>query len=75
MVHTLTNRQEQITYSWKDLSNSKSREGDDEKEVYATTRKNRGIPHGPRIKQGRKLLIEFLNNINMTRETKQLIKE
>ncbi|KAA6356719.1 MAG: hypothetical protein EZS28_047754 [Streblomastix strix] len=75
MVHALTNRQQLIPYSWRELSDSEPEEGDDEKEGHATTRKNRGIPHGPRIDQGRKLLTEFLNNINMTRETQKMITE
>ncbi|KAA6338451.1 MAG: hypothetical protein EZS28_052699, partial [Streblomastix strix] len=50
-------------------------EGDDEKEGHATTRKNRGISHGPRVDQGRKLLTEFLDSISMIRETQQMIIE
>ncbi|KAA6390317.1 MAG: hypothetical protein EZS28_014158 [Streblomastix strix] len=73
MVHTLTNRQQQIPYSWRELSDSEPGEGDDKKEGHTTTRKNRSIPHGSRIEQGRKLLTEFLGNINMTRETQQMI--
>ncbi|KAA6399028.1 MAG: hypothetical protein EZS28_005445 [Streblomastix strix] len=75
MVHTLTNRPQQILYFWRELSDSEPREEDDEKEGHATTKKNRGIPHRPRVDQGRKLLIEFLVTINMTRETKQMIIE
>ncbi|KAA6387327.1 MAG: hypothetical protein EZS28_017148 [Streblomastix strix] len=75
MVHVLTNRQQQIPYSWRDLSDSEPGEGDDEEEGHVTTRKNRGIPHGPRVYQGRKLLTEFLDNINMTRETQKMIIE
>ncbi|KAA6385916.1 MAG: hypothetical protein EZS28_018556, partial [Streblomastix strix] len=47
MVHVLTNRQQQIPYSWRELSDSEPGEGDDEKEGHAATGKNRGIPHGP----------------------------
>ncbi|KAA6402861.1 MAG: hypothetical protein EZS28_001614 [Streblomastix strix] len=75
MVRTLANRQLQILYSWSELSTSEPGEGDDEEEGHATTRKNRGIPHGPRVDQGRRILTEFLDNINMTRETQQTIIE
>ncbi|KAA6379536.1 MAG: hypothetical protein EZS28_024935, partial [Streblomastix strix] len=53
MVHVLTNRQQQIPYSWRELSDSEPGEGDDQEEGHATTRKNRGIPHGQRVDQGR----------------------
>ncbi|KAA6394463.1 MAG: hypothetical protein EZS28_010016 [Streblomastix strix] len=75
MVHVLTNRQQQIPYSWRVLSDSELWEGDDKKERHATTRKDRGIPHGSRVDQGRRILTEFLDNINMTRETQQMIIE
>ncbi|KAA6381774.1 MAG: hypothetical protein EZS28_022698, partial [Streblomastix strix] len=71
MVHVLTNRQQQIPYSWRELSDSKPGEVDDKDEGHATTRKNRGIPHVQRVDQGRRILIEFLDNINMTRETQK----
>ncbi|KAA6401498.1 MAG: hypothetical protein EZS28_002981 [Streblomastix strix] len=73
MVHALTNRQQQIPYSWIELSDSESGERNDEKEGHATIRKIRGIPHGQKVEQGRKLLTQFLNNANMTRETQQMI--
>ncbi|KAA6374383.1 MAG: hypothetical protein EZS28_030090, partial [Streblomastix strix] len=57
------------------LSDSEPGEGDDEKEGHATFRQNRGIPHGSRIEQRRELLIEFLDNVNMVRETQQMIIE
>ncbi|KAA6362127.1 MAG: hypothetical protein EZS28_042345, partial [Streblomastix strix] len=38
-----------------------------------TSRKDRGIPHGLRVDQGRKLLTEFLDNINMIKETLKMI--
>ncbi|KAA6365498.1 MAG: hypothetical protein EZS28_038975, partial [Streblomastix strix] len=72
-IHTLANRQQYIPYFWRELSDSEPGEGDDEKEGHATTRKNRGIPHGPRVEQGRKLLTEFLDNINMARYTQKMI--
>ncbi|KAA6379192.1 MAG: hypothetical protein EZS28_025280, partial [Streblomastix strix] len=75
MVHVLTNRQQQIPYSWRELSDPEPGEGDDEEEGHVTTRKNRGIPHGPRVDQGRRILTEFLDNINMTRETQKMIIE
>ncbi|KAA6398402.1 MAG: hypothetical protein EZS28_006067 [Streblomastix strix] len=75
MVHVLTNRQQQIPYSWKELSDSEPGEGDDQKQVHTTNRKNRGIPHGPRVDQGRRIFTEFLDNINMTRETQKMIIE
>ncbi|KAA6403394.1 MAG: hypothetical protein EZS28_001076 [Streblomastix strix] len=75
MVHVLTNRQQQISYSWREFSNSEPGEGDDEEEGHVTTRKNRSIPHGLRVDQGKKLLTEFLDNINMTRKTQQMIIE
>ncbi|KAA6371229.1 MAG: hypothetical protein EZS28_033244, partial [Streblomastix strix] len=75
MVHVLTNRQQQIPYSWRVLSDSEPGEGDDQEEGHATTRKNRGIPHGPRVDQGRRILAEFLDNINMTKETQKMIIE
>ncbi|KAA6393433.1 MAG: hypothetical protein EZS28_011042, partial [Streblomastix strix] len=67
------NRQQQILYSWRELSDSEPGEGDEKDEGHVTTRKNRGIPHRPRVDQGRKLLTEFLDNINMTKETQQMI--
>ncbi|KAA6313821.1 MAG: hypothetical protein EZS28_055690, partial [Streblomastix strix] len=75
MVHVLTNRQQQIPYSWRELSDSEPGEGDDQDEGHVTTRKNRGIPHGPRVDRGRRILTEFLDNINMTRETQKMIIE
>ncbi|KAA6384703.1 MAG: hypothetical protein EZS28_019769, partial [Streblomastix strix] len=50
---------QQIPYSWRELSDSEPGEGDDEEEGHATTRKNRDIPHGPRVDQGRRILTEF----------------
>ncbi|KAA6358008.1 MAG: hypothetical protein EZS28_046464, partial [Streblomastix strix] len=73
IVHTLTNRQQQILYSWRELSDSESGEGDDEEEGHVTTRKDRGISHRSRVEQGRKLLVEFLNNVIMARETQEMI--
>ncbi|KAA6372941.1 MAG: hypothetical protein EZS28_031534, partial [Streblomastix strix] len=35
--------------------------------------KNRGISHKSRVEQGRKLLVEFLNNVIMARETQEMI--
>ncbi|KAA6377176.1 MAG: hypothetical protein EZS28_027297 [Streblomastix strix] len=75
MVHVLTNRKQQIPYSWREFSVSETGKRDDEEEGHVTTRKNRGIPHGPRVDQGRKILTEFLDNINMTRETQKMIIE
>ncbi|KAA6401377.1 MAG: hypothetical protein EZS28_003100, partial [Streblomastix strix] len=75
MVHTLTNRQQQIPYSWRELSYSVPREGDDQEEGHVTIRKNRGISHRSRVEQGRKLLIEFLDNVIMAGETQQMIIE
>ncbi|KAA6377295.1 MAG: hypothetical protein EZS28_027175, partial [Streblomastix strix] len=75
MVHVLTNRQQQIAYSQRELSDSESGEGDDEKDGYATNGKDRGIPHRSRVGQGRRILIEFLDNVNMIRETQQMIIE
>ncbi|KAA6323833.1 MAG: hypothetical protein EZS28_054266, partial [Streblomastix strix] len=75
MIQTLTNMQQQTLYSWRELSDSEPGEGDDEKEGHATTRKDRGIPHGPRVHQGRGILTEFLDNINMTRVTQKMIIE
>ncbi|KAA6359990.1 MAG: hypothetical protein EZS28_044483, partial [Streblomastix strix] len=75
MVHVLTNRQQQIPYSWRELSDSEPGEGDDQEEGHVTTRKNRSIPHGPRVDQGRRILTEFLDNINMTKETQKMIIE
>ncbi|KAA6354244.1 MAG: hypothetical protein EZS28_050228, partial [Streblomastix strix] len=75
MVHTHTNRQQQIPYSWRELSDSEPGEGDDEEEGHATSRKNRCHPHGPRVDQCRRILTEFLDNINMTRETQKMIIE
>ncbi|KAA6371009.1 MAG: hypothetical protein EZS28_033464 [Streblomastix strix] len=75
MVHVLTNRQQQIPYSWRELSDSEPGEGDDQEEGHVTTWKNRGIPHGPRVDQGRRILTEFLDNINMTKETQKMIIE
>ncbi|KAA6375750.1 MAG: hypothetical protein EZS28_028721 [Streblomastix strix] len=75
MVHIYINIQQQIPYSWRELFDSEPGEGDDEKEGHVTTSKNRGIPQGPRVDQGRKLSTEFLYNINMTRETQQMIIE
>ncbi|KAA6368316.1 MAG: hypothetical protein EZS28_036157 [Streblomastix strix] len=75
MVHVLTNRQQQIPYSWRELSDSEPWEGDDQEEGHVTTRKDRDIPHGPRVEQGRRILTEFLDNINMTRETQKMIIE
>ncbi|KAA6385092.1 MAG: hypothetical protein EZS28_019379, partial [Streblomastix strix] len=75
MAHALTNRQQQIPYSWRELSDSEPEEGDNQEEGQVITRKNRGIPHGPRFEQGRKQLTQFLNNANMTRETQQMIIE
>ncbi|KAA6377105.1 MAG: hypothetical protein EZS28_027366, partial [Streblomastix strix] len=57
------------------LSDSEPGEGDDEKEGHAITRKNRGIPHGTRVEQGTKLLKEFLDIMNMARQTQQMIIE
>ncbi|KAA6402659.1 MAG: hypothetical protein EZS28_001805, partial [Streblomastix strix] len=54
MVHVFTNRQQQIPYSWRELSDSEPGEGDDQEDGHVTTRKNRGIPHGPRVDQARK---------------------
>ncbi|KAA6399273.1 MAG: hypothetical protein EZS28_005197 [Streblomastix strix] len=73
MVHTFTNRQLQIPYSCRELSDSEPGEGDDEKERHATIKKNRGIFHGPRVEKGSKLLKKFLYNIIMTRETQKMI--
>ncbi|KAA6375579.1 MAG: hypothetical protein EZS28_028896, partial [Streblomastix strix] len=73
MVHVLTNRQQQIPYSWRELSDSEPWEGDDQEEGHVTTKKNRGIPHGPRVDQGRRILTEFLENLNMTKETQKMI--
>ncbi|KAA6318255.1 MAG: hypothetical protein EZS28_054970, partial [Streblomastix strix] len=73
MVHVLTNRQQQIPYSWRELSDSEPGEGEDEEEGHVSARENRGIPHGPRVKQGRKLLTEFLDFENISRETQQMI--
>ncbi|KAA6402452.1 MAG: hypothetical protein EZS28_002012, partial [Streblomastix strix] len=75
MVHTLTNKQQRIHYSWRKLSDSEPGEGHVEKVGHATVRKNRSIPHGPRVDQWRKLLTEFLNNINITKKTQQMIIE
>ncbi|KAA6369731.1 MAG: hypothetical protein EZS28_034744 [Streblomastix strix] len=75
MVHTLTNRQQQIPNFWRELSESESGEGNDKEEEHVTTKKNRGIPHGPRVDQGRRLLTDFLDNINMTRKTQKIIIE
>ncbi|KAA6375767.1 MAG: hypothetical protein EZS28_028707 [Streblomastix strix] len=75
MVHALTNRQQQIPYSWRELSDFEFGEEDDQEEGHVTTRKNRGIPHGPRVDQGRRILTEFLDNINMTKETQKMIIE
>ncbi|KAA6368765.1 MAG: hypothetical protein EZS28_035709 [Streblomastix strix] len=75
MVHVLTNRQQQIPYCWRELSDSEPGEGDDQEEGHVSIRKNRGIPHGPRVDQGRRILTEFLDNINMTRETQKMIIE
>ncbi|KAA6395574.1 MAG: hypothetical protein EZS28_008899 [Streblomastix strix] len=66
-------RQQQILYSWRELSDSEPGERYDEKEAHATTRKNRGIPHRSRVDHGRKQLIEFLDFVNMARETQQMI--
>ncbi|KAA6364196.1 MAG: hypothetical protein EZS28_040277, partial [Streblomastix strix] len=70
-----SSRQQQIPYSWTELSDSEPGEGDDQEDGHVTTRKNRSIPHGPRVDQERKLLTEFLDNIYMTRETQQMIIE
>ncbi|KAA6368500.1 MAG: hypothetical protein EZS28_035972, partial [Streblomastix strix] len=75
MVHVLTNRQQQIPYSWRELYDSEPGEGDDQDEGHVTIRKNRGTPHGPRVDQGRRILTEFLDNINITRETQKMIIE
>ncbi|KAA6399725.1 MAG: hypothetical protein EZS28_004745, partial [Streblomastix strix] len=75
MVHVLTNRQQQIIYSWREISDSEPEEGDDQEEGHVTTRKDRCIPHGPRVDQGGRLLTKFLDNINMTRETQKMIIE
>ncbi|KAA6385086.1 MAG: hypothetical protein EZS28_019386, partial [Streblomastix strix] len=75
MIHVLTNRQQQIPYSWRVLSDSEPGEGNDQEEGHVTTRNNRGIPHGPRVDQGKRILIEFLDNINMTKETQKIIIE
>ncbi|KAA6396259.1 MAG: hypothetical protein EZS28_008213 [Streblomastix strix] len=73
VVHTLTIRQQYISYTWRQLSDSKPWEGNDENEGHAITKKNRVILHGPRFEQERMLLIEFSVNVNMTRETQQMI--
>ncbi|KAA6403542.1 MAG: hypothetical protein EZS28_000932 [Streblomastix strix] len=73
--HTHTNRQQQIPYSWRELSVSEPEEGDDEKERHLIFQKNRDIFHGPRVIQRRKLITEFLDNVNVTRETEQMIIE
>ncbi|KAA6377895.1 MAG: hypothetical protein EZS28_026579 [Streblomastix strix] len=75
MIHVLTNRQQQIPYSWGELSDSESGEGDDQEDGHVTNRKNRGISHGPRFDKGRRILTEFFNNINMTKETQKMIIE
>ncbi|KAA6400295.1 MAG: hypothetical protein EZS28_004182 [Streblomastix strix] len=75
MVHTLINMQQQIPYSWRELSDSEPGEGDDEMERHATTRKYRGIFNGPRIELGRKLQPDFLDNVNIARETQKMIIE
>ncbi|KAA6385620.1 MAG: hypothetical protein EZS28_018851 [Streblomastix strix] len=53
IVHMFTNRRQKTPYSWREISDSEPGEGDDEKEWYATSRKNRGIPHGLRVEQGK----------------------
>ncbi|KAA6365226.1 MAG: hypothetical protein EZS28_039248 [Streblomastix strix] len=75
IVHTLANRQKQIPYSWRELSDSEPGEGDDLEEGHVTTRKDHGIPHGPRIDQGRRIQTEFLDNISIIRETQKMIIE
>ncbi|KAA6399419.1 MAG: hypothetical protein EZS28_005048 [Streblomastix strix] len=60
MVHILNNRQLQVPYFWRQLSDTESGEGNDMKERHAIIRKNRNIAHGPRVNQGRKRLTEFL---------------
>ncbi|KAA6393744.1 MAG: hypothetical protein EZS28_010734 [Streblomastix strix] len=72
MVHVLTNRYQQIHYSWREHSDSEPGEEDDEEEGHVITRKNRDIPHEPRVDQGRRILTEFLDNINMTKETQKM---
>ncbi|KAA6397539.1 MAG: hypothetical protein EZS28_006931 [Streblomastix strix] len=73
-IHLLTGSSRYL-FTWRELSDSKPGEGDDEKEGYITSRKNHGIPYGLRVEQGRKILTEFLDNINMARENQQLIIE
>ncbi|KAA6379430.1 MAG: hypothetical protein EZS28_025043 [Streblomastix strix] len=75
MIHTFTNRLQQIPYSQRELSDSEPGKGDEKKEGHANTRKNRGNLHEPRVKQVRKLLTEFLDNIIMSRKTQQMIIE
>ncbi|KAA6386263.1 MAG: hypothetical protein EZS28_018210 [Streblomastix strix] len=73
MVHTFTNRQLQIPFSCIKLSESELGDGDDEKEGHANSRKNLSTAHGTRVKQNRKQLKDFLDNVIMTREIQQMI--
>jgi hypothetical protein len=48
-VHTFAKRMPQIPYSWIDISDTESEQGDETKERPASTRKNSCIPHEPRV--------------------------
>lgn len=75
MVHVLTNRQQQIHYSWGELSDTEPGEGDDKIYGHATTKENCSVSYGSIVEQGRELLTRFLYKLNMSGETIKTVIE
>ncbi|KAA6389983.1 MAG: hypothetical protein EZS28_014490 [Streblomastix strix] len=66
-------RQQQVYYSRREHSDTVSGKVDDEKQRHVINRKNRCISHGPRMEEGRELLIGFLDKMNISEEIQKML--